>query len=261
MRIARIRTIEGETAHAVLEGAVVHTIDGDIFGEWTRTGKAIPLDSVKLLAPIAPVNLLCFGLTYKAHVEETAEDLTKAPVFFIKATTSVTDPEAPIVVPAFAPSMVDYESELAVVIGRTARNVTRENALDHVFGYTCANDVSARDVQHVDSQWARGKSLDSFCPLGPWIETEIDPRNLAIRGRLNGRVMQDSSTSMLRFDVAWLVSHISRDMTLPPGTVLLTGTPAGCGFAQNPPVWLRPGDVFEVEIEGIGILRNPVSKN
>jgi 2-keto-4-pentenoate hydratase/2-oxohepta-3-ene-1,7-dioic acid hydratase in catechol pathway len=260
MRIARIRKGNGRTTHAVIEGAFAEPIDGDIFGAWARAGKAIPLDEVKLLAPIVPPNMLCFGLTYRDHVEETEESLTKSPIFFIKATTCVNDPDEPIIVPSLAPSEVDYESELAVIIGRAARNVSREEALKYVFGYTCANDVSARDVQHVDSQWARGKSLDTFGPLGPWIETELDPRDLRIRGRLNGRVVQDSSTSLLRFDVAWLVSYISRDMTLPPGTVLLTGTPAGCGFAQNPPRWLAPGDVFEVEIEGIGILRNPIVK-
>src|SRR5208337_4662900 len=136
-------------------------------------------------------------------------------------------------------------------------NVSRQDALSYVFGYTCANDVSARDVQNRDGQWSRAKSFDTFGPLGPWIETDLDPGNLRIRGRLNGRLMQDSTTALLVFDVPFLISYLSQGMTLAPGTVLSTGTPAGCGFAQKPPVWLKPGDTFDVEIDGIGTLTNP----
>lgn len=259
MRIARIRTGDGKTVHAVIDGKTAQPIEGDIFGKWKNSGKPLPLEKVKLLAPIIPTDLLCFGLNYKAHAEESGGDLFKAPVLFLKATSCVVDPEAPIVIPPIAPSQVDYEAELAVIIGTPARNVAREDALKYVLGYTCANDVSARDAQHADSQWARGKSFDTFGPLGPWIETELDPRNLRVQGRLNGRIMQDASTSLLIFDVAFLISYLSQGMTLLPGAVLLTGTPSGCGFAQKPPVWLSPGDVFEVEIEGIGTLRNPVA--
>jgi 2-keto-4-pentenoate hydratase/2-oxohepta-3-ene-1,7-dioic acid hydratase in catechol pathway len=177
----------------------------------------------------------------------------------MKSSSCVTDPESPIVLPHVAPGQVDYESELAVVIGKTARNVTREEALRYVFGYTCANDVSARDVQGKDGQWSRAKSFDTFGPLGPWIETELNPSRLRIQGRLNGQTMQDASTADLIFDVAFLISYLSQGMTLLPGTVLSTGTPAGCAFAHKPPAWLKPGDVFEVEIEGIGVLRNPVA--
>jgi 2-keto-4-pentenoate hydratase/2-oxohepta-3-ene-1,7-dioic acid hydratase in catechol pathway len=155
--------------------------------------------------------------------------------------------------------MVDYESELAVVIGKPARHVERKEALRYVFGCTCANDVSARDVQGLDGQWSRAKSFDTFCPLGPWIETDLDPSRLRIRGRLNGKTMQDASTADLIFDVSFLVSFLSQGMTLLPGTVLLTGTPAGCARAYEPPAFLKPGDTFEVDIEGIGVLRNPVA--
>jgi len=259
VRFARIRTSDGKAVHAVIEGGKAQPIAGDIFGKWKRAGRALPLQKVKLLAPIVPVDLLCFGSNYKAHAEESGGDLPKAPIVFLKATSSVTDTEAPIIIPPIAPSQVDYEAELAVIIGARARNVSREDALKYVFGYTCANDVSARDAQHADSQWARGKSFDTFCPLGPWIETELNPRNQRIQGRLNGRIMQDATLSLLIFDVAYLVSYLSQGMTLLPGAVLLTGTPSGCGFAQNPAVYMKPGDVFEVEIDGIGTLRNPVA--
>jgi 2-keto-4-pentenoate hydratase/2-oxohepta-3-ene-1,7-dioic acid hydratase in catechol pathway len=213
---------------------------------------------VKLLAPLIPVNLLCFGKNYKAHAAEGGEAPPSEPLLFIKSSSCVTDPDSPIILPPVAPTQVDYESELAVVIGKSARNVERADALKYVFGYTCANDVSARDVQGKDGQWSRAKSFDTFGPLGPWIETELDPSHLHIQGRLNGKTMQDASTSELIFDVAFLIAYLSRGMTLLPGTVLSTGTPAGCAFAHKPPAWLKSGDVFEVEIEGIGVLRNSV---
>ena len=258
MRIARIRTSDGTTTHAVLEGQAAQPIHGDIFGEWKAAGRPVPLEEVKLLAPLAPVNLLCFGRNYRAHAEEEGSDLPREPLLFIKASSCVIASGEPIVIPAAAPSQVDYEAELAVVIGRPARNVSRQDALAHVFGYLCANDVSARDVQNRDGQWSRAKSFDTFGPLGPWIETDLDPRDLRIRGRLNGRVMQEASTALMIFDIPFLISYLSRGMTLLPGTVLSTGTPSGCGFARKPPVWLKPGDTFEVEIDGIGTLTNPV---
>jgi 2-keto-4-pentenoate hydratase/2-oxohepta-3-ene-1,7-dioic acid hydratase in catechol pathway len=147
---------------------------------------------------------------------------------------------------------------LAVVIGREASCVSEEDALSYVLGYTCADDVSARDCQNNDGQWARGKSFDTFCPLGPWIETDLDPSNVTVRGILNDRVVQEASTSLLIFSVPYLISYISHSLTLVPGTVLLTGTPAGCGFAHQPPLYLKQGDVFHVEVDGIGRLSNPV---
>jgi len=258
MRIARIRTAGGTEIHAVLEGAAAVPIRGDVFGEWKAEGKPIPMENVKLLPPILPVNLLCFGRNYKAHAEEGGADLPREPLLFIKASSCVIGTGDPIVIPEAAPLQVDYEAELAVVIGRPARNVSRQEALACVFGYLCANDVSARDVQNGDGQWSRAKSFDTFGPLGPWIETDLDPRDLQIRGRLNGQVMQDASTALMIFDVPYLISYLSRGMTLLPGTVLSTGTPAGVGFARKPPVWLKPGDTFEVQIDGIGTLTNPV---
>jgi 2-keto-4-pentenoate hydratase/2-oxohepta-3-ene-1,7-dioic acid hydratase in catechol pathway len=259
MKIARIQTGAREVTHAIIEGDEAQPIVGDIFGAWKKAGRSLSLKDVKLLAPIVPVNLLCFGRNYKAHAEEGGGDLPKQPLLFVKASSCVIAHEDPIVIPAPAPSQVDWEAELAVVIGKTARNVSEKDALSYVFGYTCANDVSARDAQAADGQWARAKSFDTFGPLGPWIETELDPTDLRIQGRLNGKVMQDASTSLLIFNVAYLISYLSQGMTLLPGSVLSTGTPAGCGFAQKPPLWLKPGDVYEVEIQGIGVLRNPVA--
>lgn len=259
MRLVRFRTGNGAVGCGIIRDRDIHVIEGDLLGPRNATGEKIPLDDVRLLAPVVPVNLLAIGLNYKAHVEEGNNVLPSAPLLFIKATTAVTDPETAIRLPAMAPDRVDYEAEMAVVIARQARNVPVEKALDHVLGYTCANDVSARDCQTGDGQWARGKSFDTFAPLGPWVETEFDPADKRIQGRLNGRVMQDSRTSCLIFKVPYLISYLSRCMTLRPGTVILTGTPEGVGVVQKPPVLLKPGDVFEVEVEGIGVLRNPVA--
>jgi len=258
MRFARVRTNQGKVLHVVLEGGAAQPIEGDMFGSWKRSGAPIPMGETRLLAPLVPVNLLCFGRNYKGHAEEGGAALPDKPLLFLKSTSCINDPDGPIVLPAVAPSQVDYEAELAVVIGTPAYQVTRENALRHVFGYTCANDVSARDVQNSDGQWSRAKSFDTFGPLGPWIETDLDSRNLRITGKLNGALMQNATTADLVFDVAYLISYLSQGMTLLPGTVLSTGTPSGCGFARKPPVWLKPGDVYEVEIQGIGVLRNPV---
>ncbi len=258
MKIARVRTANGATTHVVIEGQTAQPIQGDIFGSWKRSGKPIPLAEAKLLAPLLPANILCLGRNYKEHAAEGNAELPTQPLLFLKATSCVNDPDAPIVLPPNAPSRVDYEAELAVVIGKPAYRVSRQDALGYVLGYTCANDVSARDVQNADGQWSRAKSFDTFGPLGPWIETELNPGNLRIQGRLNGTVVQDSTTAQLVFDVPYLISYLSQGMTLVPGTILSTGTPAGCGFARTPPVWLKPGDVYEVEIQGIGILRSPV---
>lgn len=256
MKIARINDKEGVVTHALVEGDDVRPIAGGLFEPIRAAGKSIPLANVDLLAPLVPTNVLCFGRNYKAHAEEGGDELPKVPLLFIKASSCIVGPGDSIVIPDVAPEQVDYEAELAVIIGKTVRNVEPARALDAVFGYTCANDVSARDVQNSDGQWARAKSFDSFGPLGPWIETDLDASNVRIRGRLNGKTMQDASTSLLIFDIPYLISFISKAMTILPGTVVLTGTPAGCGFAQDPPAWLKPGDTFEVEIDGIGTLTN-----
>jgi 2-keto-4-pentenoate hydratase/2-oxohepta-3-ene-1,7-dioic acid hydratase in catechol pathway len=204
--------------------------------------------------------VLCVGQNYLAHVEERGEKRPLAPILFMKATTTVIGPDEPIVIPKIAPTEIDYEAELALVIGKTARHVPENRALEYVLGYTCAHDVSARDCQRNDGQWVRAKSFDTFCPVGPWLETDLDPAHVRVQGRLNGQTMQDASTSLMIFSIPFLISYLSRGMTLLPGTLLLTGTPAGVGFARKPPVFLKPGDLFEVEIEGVGTLRNAVTR-
>ena len=196
MRLARVRTVGGEILHGVVRGDSLRVFEGDLFGARRESAsRVLPLKEVRLLAPVAPANLLCLGRNYRAHAAEGGGAPPKAPLLFIKATSCVIGPDDPIVIPSAAPEQVDFEAELAVVIGKPARRVSESDALDCVLGYTCANDVSARDCQAGDGQWARSKSFDTFGPLGPWIETELDPANLRIRGRLNGRTMQEANTS------------------------------------------------------------------
>jgi 2-keto-4-pentenoate hydratase/2-oxohepta-3-ene-1,7-dioic acid hydratase in catechol pathway len=234
-------------------------IEGDIFGEWTWRSEKVDLTNTHLLAPVRPPTIIAIGLNYRGHATESGKPIPKAPAIFLKANTAVADPEQLIMLPRMAPSEVDYEAELVIVIGREARNVSEDDALEYVLGFTCGNDVSARDCQlRLDVQWTRGKSFDTFAPLGPWIENEVDGDKCNIQCRLNGKIMQSSNTSDLIFNTRQLVSYSSKCMTLIPGTVIMTGTPAGVGFARNPPVFLRNGDVVEVEIEGIGILKNQV---
>ncbi|OFX16645.1 MAG: hypothetical protein A2Z18_10215 [Armatimonadetes bacterium RBG_16_58_9] len=213
---------------------------------------------VRYLPPVDPPNVLAVGRNYAAHAAEIGMEPPTAPLLFIKATTCVVGHGDDIVLPKIAPDQVDYEAELCAVIGKRAKHVAVEDALDYVFGYTCANDVSARDCQMGDGQWARGKSFDTFCPIGPYIVTGLDPTDLRVRMRLNGETMQDGCTDDMVFSVAYLVSYFSECMTLLPGTVILTGTPSGVGHGRKPPVYLKPGDVCEVDIEGIGVLRDRV---
>ncbi|MEK6322156.1 MAG: fumarylacetoacetate hydrolase family protein [Acidobacteriota bacterium] len=221
---------------------------------------AIPVDSVPFLPPVYPSKIIAIGRNYLDHAIEGGAEPPAAPLIFNKLPNSLSAHNAPIVLPEIS-SQVDYEAELAVVIGRRAKRVSEAEALDYVFGYTLINDVSARDLQFGDGQWVRGKSLDGFAPLGPFITTrdEIpDVQALSIEGRLNGRVMQSSNTAKMIFKVACLVSYISQGITLEPGDVIATGTPEGVGIFRVPPVLLKPGDVFEVTIEKLGTLRNPV---
>jgi 2-keto-4-pentenoate hydratase/2-oxohepta-3-ene-1,7-dioic acid hydratase in catechol pathway len=241
------------------DDGAIEVIRGSLLDPVERAGERLrEADIVRYLAPVDPPNLLCIGLNYVDHAKETGAQIPEAPLLFIAATTAVTAHLSDVVLPRVAPDHVDYEAELCVILSRHARNVTAEEALDYVFGYTCGNDITARDCQTRDGQWARSKSFDTFAPLGPCAVTGIDPGDLAIRMRLNGRVMQDSSTAKMAFNVPALVSYLSQWMTLRPGTVIMTGTPGGIGQTRKPPVFLRPGDVCEVEIEGIGILRNTV---
>jgi 2-keto-4-pentenoate hydratase/2-oxohepta-3-ene-1,7-dioic acid hydratase in catechol pathway len=223
-----------------------------------------PVTATKLLAPVDPRAIIGIGLNYRGHARETGRELPASPVVFMKNPASVQHPGDPIVIPACCPEPeVDYECELAVVIGAPARDVPVASALDHVLGYTAANDVSARRWQRHSGagQWIRGKSFDTFCPLGPAIVTadEIpDPQTLGLSTRVNGTLLQQSHTSDMIFTVAELVSELSRDMTLLPMTVILTGTPEGVGFVRTPPVYLAPGDEVVVEVERIGRLTSPV---
>ena len=239
-------------------------IEGDLFGSYRVTGERLGVD--KLLAPLVPTDILCIGLNYREHAAESKSEIPKHPMLFIKASNTLNNPLDPVPVPRRS-SEIDYECELAVVIGRVAKNVSKADALDYVFGYTAANDVSARDWQRDKNlgggQFARGKSFDGFCPLGPWIVTKDkvpDPNNLRLRTILNGEVMQDHTTSDMIFDVPTLIESLSSTMTLRPGAVILTGTPQGVGFARKPPVFLKPGDTVVVEIEKIGRLENPVTR-
>jgi 2-keto-4-pentenoate hydratase/2-oxohepta-3-ene-1,7-dioic acid hydratase in catechol pathway len=259
MRIVRFRDKSNQAQCGIIEGDTIIVAHDDPIHGLRRTGASAPLAGVKLLAPVEPVNVLCIGHNYKAHVEERRASLPQAPILFMKNTAAVIGPNDPVVIPAIAPAEVDYEAELALVIGKTARHVPESEALKYVLGYTCANDVSARDCQRNDGQWVRAKSFETFCPIGPWLETELNPLNVRVQGRLNGQTMQDAPTSQMIFSIPFLISYLSRGMTLLPGTLLLTGTPAGVGFARKPPVYLKSGDVFEVEVEGIGTLKNPIA--
>lgn len=220
----------------------------------------VPIDSIEFLPAAYPSKILAIGRNYVDHAIEGGAAPPEAPLLFNKLPNSLSAHDAPIVLPPIS-TKVDYEAELAVVIGRRARRISEAEALGHIFGYTLINDVSARDLQFGDGQWTRGKGLDTFAPLGPFITTrdEIkDVQALKIEGRLNGKVMQSSNTGKMIFKVAYLVSYLSQAITLEPGDVIATGTPEGVGIFRDPPVLLKAGDVFEVEIEKLGTLRNPV---
>lgn len=260
MRIGRIE-FEGEPRYAVLDGEICDLVDGDLFGAWRPAGRTVPMSQTRLLAPMSPRQIVAVGLNYRRHAAEGGRPIPEAPVLFLKGVNAVIGPGEPIVLPNMAPDEVDYEAELVVVIGRRAKNVPEDEADDYVLGYTCGNDVSARDCQmRLDQQWARAKSFDTFAPLGPWIETELDPEQVRVRTDLNGERMQDSDTADMVFSCRELVSYVSRCMTLVPGSVLMTGTPGGVGFARTPQVFLRDGDTVTVEVDGIGRLTNPVRR-
>lgn len=263
MNIVRYLDSAGRSHHGkeLSDGSVVR-IDGDVFGDFEETSERA--DVRKRLAPIVPAQILCIGINYRRHAEETKARLPEFPILFMKGVNAVQHPGDPIVIPGHLRSdEVDYECELAVVIGKPCRNATRANALDHVLGYTCANDVSARDWQlrRGGGQWCRGKTFDTFAPLGPRLVTRDDipdPNALRIATLLNGQRVQDSTTADMIFDVPALIEFLSGSTTLVPGTVILTGTPAGVGMARQPPRWLVPGDTVSVEIQHIGALSNPV---
>lgn len=259
MKIGRISYSAG-VCYAVIDGEEAAIIDGDLFGEWNVSKKKVSLDSVKLLAPVEPRQIIGIGRNYYEHAAEMKSDVTEEPLIFIKGVNAVIGPEENIRLPENAPNEVDYEAELVIVIGTTAKNVAEGDAGKYIFGYTCGNDVTARDLQkRVDKQWSRAKSFDTFAPIGPWIVTDIaDPQNLDIELKLNGHVMQKSNTSKMIFSCKKLVSYISKSMTLYPGSIIMTGTPAGVGYGRNPRIFLKDGDIVSVEIEKIGSLTNHV---
>jgi 2-keto-4-pentenoate hydratase/2-oxohepta-3-ene-1,7-dioic acid hydratase in catechol pathway len=262
MKIVRHLTPQGPAYAAIQSDGSAREITGDIFGSYKVTDKTVTLG--KTLAPLTPVNILAIGLNYRKHAEEGGRGVPERPMLFLKGTNTLQNPGDPIEIPVKLPSTeVDFECELAVVIGKTCKNATKANALDYVLGYTCANDVSARDWQQRlgGGQFCQGKSFDTFCPLGPVLVTadEIpNPNSLRIKTILNGNVMQDWNTDDMVFDVRTLIEFLSASKTLLPGTVLLTGTPHGVGVARKPQVFLKEGDSISIEIEKIGTLTNPV---
>ena len=263
MKIIRYLDPAGQIRHASLQpDGTALELDGDIYGAPTVSSRSAHV--AKLLAPVVPTAILGVGLNYRRHAEEGSMKIPEYPVLFVKGVNTLQNPEDPIELPThLASTEVDYECELAVVIGRRCKNVGRKNALDYVLGYTCANDVSARDwqLQKGGGQWCRGKFFDTFAPLGPCLATPAsipDPNDLRIKTILNGQVMQDWTTSDMIFPIPVLIEFLSASTTLLPGTVILTGTPHGVGMAQKPPRWLVSGDTVTIEIENIGQLTNPV---
>lgn len=270
MRIYQVKSATGEPVFAAEEGGELRALEDPGAGCPLPLPPDRPLDpavslgeveTASLLAPVRPSKIIAIGLNYQDHIDETGLDKPERPLIFAKFPSSLIGPGGDIVLDDSLTERVDWEVELGVVIGERMRDVPESQALDYVFGYTVGNDVSARDVQFGDVQWVRGKSLDTFCPVGPALVTrdEIpDPQALPLRTRVNGEVVQDSSTSLMLFGVAELLSFCSRSFTLEPGDLLLSGTPWGCGEFMDPKRSLQPGDVVETEVEGIGTLRNPV---
>jgi 2-keto-4-pentenoate hydratase/2-oxohepta-3-ene-1,7-dioic acid hydratase in catechol pathway len=249
MRLVRFR-FGDRIATGVVEGDAVRALAGTFFENPVPSGEEIPLDDVRLLAPILPSKVVCLGKNYAAHAAEFGGEVPEEPLVFLKPSTSVSGPGDPIPLPPIS-NRVDYEGELAVVIGRIARNVRAEETFRYILGYTCGNDVTLRDLQKKDDQWARAKGFDGSCPLGPWVETELDPIDVHLETRVNGEVRQSASTSDMVFGVATIIEFVTAFMTLLPGDVIMTGTPEGVGK-------LEPGDRVEVVIDGIGVLLNPV---
>lgn len=264
MKIIRLQDRAGNIIHAAQQAdGTALKLSGDIFDSPRVTAEKV--EAARLLAPIQPSSIICIGLNYRRHAEETGAKFPEYPVVFFKGVNTLQHPGEPILLPTQLKSdEVDYECELAVIIGRSCKNVRRDRALDFVLGYTCCNDVSARDWQlkRGGGQWSRGKTFDTFSPLGPCLVSRDEipnPNGLKIRTILNGQVMQDWNTDDMIFDVPALIEFLSGSTTLLPGTVILTGTPHGVGMAQKPPRWLKAGDSVSIEIERIGTLTNPVA--
>ncbi|MGZ4688412.1 MAG: fumarylacetoacetate hydrolase family protein [Acidimicrobiia bacterium] len=260
MRICSYRRDDGAIRAGIVDGNDVRDAGPTL---WSPTEGPVvgPVDSVALIAPVpAPAKVVCVGRNYAEHAAETGSAVPTEPQLFAKWANAVVGPGADVVLPPITHAL-DYEAELVAVIGRTARRVSEADALDHVLGYTCGNDISARDLQFGDTQWTRGKALDTFAPMGPWIVTgdEIpDPQTLGIRAIVNGETRQDDTTAHMVFSVARIIEFVTEAITLEPGDVIYTGTPPGVGHGRTPPSYLQPGDTVRVEIDRIGAIENRI---
>jgi 2-keto-4-pentenoate hydratase/2-oxohepta-3-ene-1,7-dioic acid hydratase in catechol pathway len=237
--------------YGLLDGERVHQLSGQPWDAWSRSGESWERGKIRLLAPVEPSKIICVGRNYAAHAAELGNEIPKEPLIFLKPPSSLIGPEESIVLTPYS-KQVEHEGELALVIGKRCSHLgENEDALSYLLGYTCLNDVTARDLQKADVQFTRGKGFDTFCPVGPHIETELDPAEVLVETRVNGTIRQSGRTSLMIYPVAFLVRWISRMMTLVPGDIIATGTPAGVGP-------LVAGDAVEVSVEGVGVLRNPV---
>jgi 2-keto-4-pentenoate hydratase/2-oxohepta-3-ene-1,7-dioic acid hydratase in catechol pathway len=250
MRIARF-SLNGEPRFGIVDGPELVVLKGHpLVSGYDTTGERVPLKDVKLLAPTIPSKIVCIGKNYADHVAEMGREINPEPTIFFKPSSAIIGPGDSIVLPKQS-NRVELEAELAIVIGQITKNVSQEQALDHVWGFTIANDVTARDLQASDDQWARAKAFDTFCPLGPWIETEFVPDGQIVESRIDGETKQQASIDLMLHNVPKIISYVSQNMTLLPGDVILTGTPAGISRIDS-------GQLIECEIEGIGTLLNPV---
>lgn len=250
MRFVRYQTVGDSPRSGWVHEQHVGPLDGSLYGEYRRLEADLPLDHVRLLAPVLPSKIICVGRNYVAHAKEHNAEVPEVPLLFLKPPSSVIGPNDKILLPPQS-QQVEHEAELAVVIGKRGRWISLEEANNHILGYTVANDVTARDLQRRDGQWTRSKGFDTFCPLGPWVQNDFDPADALITCHVNGELRQMASTHDMVFSVRQLIAYASSVMTLEPGDLLLTGTPAGVGP-------LQPGDRVEVTIEGLGSLSNPI---
>lgn len=250
MKYARFQ-YQSKACYGEIEGEKIFLLDQSFHeASCQRTGVMVNLSEVKLLTPVQPSKIICVGLNYSKHIEEMGDTLHEEPVIFLKPLTTLIGPEDEVVIPQMS-DRVEYEAELVVVIGKTMKDVAEDQVFDSIFGYTCGNDVTARDLQQKDGQWTRSKGFDTFCPMGPWIVTDLDSSELDIRSILNGETKQSSNTKYFIYSVAKLISYISQIMTLNPGDVIMTGTPEGVGP-------MKSGDEIVIEVEGIGQLSNTI---
>lgn len=253
MKYVRFETGDKKIQYGVLREKIIQVVAGSIFSDHEITSEEVPLDTVRLLAPVEATKILCIGLNYVDHAKEFGKPIPVEPLLFLKPASSVIGPQGNIVYPPQTENL-HYEAELAIVIGKEAKNISEDEAKEYIFGYTVGNDVTARDLQNKDGQWSRAKGFDTFCPLGPWIETEVhNPDNLDIRLNLNGIVKQESNTNNMVFNCSEILAYLSSIMTLLPGDVIMTGTPAGIGP-------MEVGDIVKVTIQGIGTLENNIQK-